>query len=94
MSEHSDLQTNRSLYVSVAELCEKHAECTRNLEDYLKALWVAGTERRELDGLSPSTFIQLMGKASLGILRLLIRLGSSMFGRASPNSLATAAGST
>jgi hypothetical protein len=57
------IQTNRDLYVAIAQAIWKHDLCTRTLEEYLRALWESAQGYRERPSLTPDEFVGLLSGA-------------------------------
>jgi hypothetical protein len=57
------LHTNRDLYSFIAGLVGEREKHDRSLEEYLRALWAAGSAHREADALSLSCFAGLLETA-------------------------------
>jgi hypothetical protein len=57
------LHTNRDLYLFVTGLAKAAERPERSLEDYLRALWRLGAERRELDAVPPAAFAGMLEAA-------------------------------
>jgi hypothetical protein len=60
---NDELRTNRDLYLFVADLCQKHADNDRTLEDYLKALWQLGSAEQARGPLPLPRFAALLDEA-------------------------------
>jgi hypothetical protein len=59
----TSITTNRDLYSAISELLGKQKSCERGLEEYLRALWGAGRQFRDLSSLSASAFFELLSSA-------------------------------
>jgi hypothetical protein len=59
----SSLQTNRDLYVAIADLIGRHPSCTRILEEYLGALWDIARVHGTRPCLSLGEFVQMLSEA-------------------------------
>ncbi len=57
------IQTNRELYVALAELMEREKHTTRTLEEYLLTLWKLSYSYHEQPSLSLAEFFLLLIKA-------------------------------
>jgi hypothetical protein len=56
----SSIQTNRDLYLAIAELIRQQQLSARSLEDYLRALWEAARKYRERSPLAVDEFFALI----------------------------------
>jgi hypothetical protein len=56
------LQTNRDLYLAIADLIGRQRSCTRSLEEYLAALWNLARVHRERPGLLVDEFFKILCK--------------------------------
>jgi hypothetical protein len=54
------LRTNRDLYLFIASLRDQAGGASRNLEEYLRALWHLGSGHRATEQLSLESFAQLL----------------------------------
>jgi len=59
----SGIQTNRDLYLAIADLTEGQRSGTRDLEEYLRALWGEARRFRERTFLSADVFFRLLSAA-------------------------------
>jgi len=57
------INSNRDLYVAVADLIAQNRECEPPLEEYLRALLAAGRSRREQPFLSADELLELLAGA-------------------------------
>lgn len=62
-SDPRPLQTNRDLYLFIAGLVAERGKHDRSLEEYLRALWAAGSAHRDAEALSLSCFAGLLETA-------------------------------
>ncbi len=59
----NSIQTNRDLYIAVADLTGRYRSEARGLEEYLRTLWESARRFRERSSLSPDEFIGLLSAA-------------------------------
>ena len=59
----SSIQTNRDLYLAIADLTKRHSSGARDLEDYLRALWASARCYHERASLSADEFFELLSAA-------------------------------
>ena len=58
------INTNRDLYLTIAELVKVEALAGRSLEEYLRALWQLGVEWQSRAALSGADFVDLLTRAA------------------------------
>ncbi len=59
----TSINTNRNLYLAIAELAKAEALKSRSLEAYLRALWQLGVEAQSHATLSGADFVDLLTRA-------------------------------
>jgi hypothetical protein len=59
----SSIQTNRDLYVAIANLGERHQSNGRSLEEYLRALWQLARAVGMQSSFTPDEFFELLSAA-------------------------------
>ena len=57
------INTNRDLYLAITDLTTSQKSCPRSLEEYLRALWAAGQNRREQASLSGDELLEILTNA-------------------------------
>jgi hypothetical protein len=56
------IQTNRDLYLAIAQLIQEHKLTSRSLEAYLRSLWLLASEHQALPGFSAAAFFDILNR--------------------------------